>query len=408
MNKKKLGLILGLSAGAVAVIAAVLVWVFFFRQPEMPEDPNEIAYVTPVADLVSGSGLGLQTRFSGVVEPQQTLSVQKDESKKLDQIYVSVGQHVEAGDPLFSYDTDDLSLQLQEAELQLESLKNRVVTLGDQIESLEKDKKNAPSDEKLHYTLQIQSLELEIKTTEYDQSAKAKEIDQLKASLENADVAAEISGTVREINENGGMDPNYYGGEGTNAFITILATGQYRVKATVTELNLSSVTEGMAVNVLSRVDPAQSWTGVVERIDYEPVKEQNPYMSYGGEDAMTPASKYNFYILLDDYEGLILGQHVYVETGAAQKSGLWLPGAYIFTDETGSWVWAENGANRMEKRAVSLGGYDPMTDEYEILDGLTEADAIAYHHDMMHSGMYAVYPDEGMDMNAGMETGGMA
>jgi len=184
MTKKKIGWIIGISAAVLALLAAAVVWLLFFRQTKQPEDPNELAYVTPVSDIIGGGGLGLNTRFSGVVEPQQTLAVQKDDSKKVDRLYVTVGQQVEVGDPLFSYDMDDLSLQLQEAELQLESLKNRIDTLKDQIQSLEKEKKNASSDDKLYYTLQIQSLELEIKTTEYDQSSKAKEIEHLRMSLE--------------------------------------------------------------------------------------------------------------------------------------------------------------------------------------------------------------------------------
>ncbi|MBQ2668473.1 MAG: efflux RND transporter periplasmic adaptor subunit [Clostridia bacterium] len=394
MTKKKIGWIIGISAAVLALLAAAVVWLLFFRQTKQPEDPNELAYVTPVSDIIGGGGLGLNTRFSGVVEPQQTLAVQKDDSKKVDRLYVTVGQQVEVGDPLFSYDMDDLSLQLQEAELQLESLRNRIDTLKDQIQSLEKEKKNASSDDKLYYTLQIQSLELEIKTTEYDQSSKAKEIEHLRMSLENSDVLAEMAGMIKEINENSNNNNyDYYApGEQSNAFITILATGQYRVKATVTELNLPSLWEGMPIRVISRVNPEQSWTGMIERIEYEPITNENNYVMYGSEDSFTPASKYNFYILLDDYEGLILGQHVYAEpdTGAQAKTGIWLPGSYLYTEGSQSYVWAADARDRIEKRKVSLGGYDAETDEYEILDGLSPEDAIAFHGENMHDGMYAV------------------
>ena len=269
MTKKKIGIIAGIAA-AVLILACVAVWFFFCREAGMPSDPNEIAYVNTVSDITQEGGLGMTTKFSGVAEPEKTLSVQKDDTKKIAELHVAVGQEVKTGDPLFSYDTEDISLQLQEAELQLESLGNRITTLNQQIESLEKEKSNAPSDDQLSYTLQIQSTQLEIRTAEYDRSTKAKEIEQLKESLENADVLAEMDGVVKEIRDSSSQTD--YSGEGTNAYITILSTGQYRIKATATELNIQSLYEGMPVKVTSRVDPSVTWTGKIDTIEREPVQ----------------------------------------------------------------------------------------------------------------------------------------
>lgn len=392
MNKKKIWLIVGIAA-AVLVLAGIAVWFFFFRAPAVPSDPNEIAYVSPVSDITGSGGLGMVTKYSGVVEPQKTLYVQKDESKKVDKLYVTVGQEVKVGDKLFSYDTEDLALQLEEAELQLESLGNRISTLKQQIESLEKERNNASSDDRLSYTLQIQSIQLEIKTTEYDQSAKAKEIEQLKQSLENADVLAEMAGVVKEIKENNNQNDYYGSDNSSNGFITILATGQYRVKATATELNIQTLYEGMAVKVTSRIDQEATWSGVIDTIEREPVSNnQNSYISYGNESSFTPASKYNFYILLDSFDGLMLGQHVYAEPdfGGMVKTGLWLPSYYVFTEGSTSYVWAANAQNRLEKREVSLGQFDIDLSEYEILSGITTEDRIAVPSENLHSGMYAL------------------
>lgn len=394
MNKKKALVIAGIAAAAL-ILAGAAIWFFFFRGAEAPSDPNEIAYVSSVSDITGSGSLGMVTKFSGVVEPQKTLSVQKDETKKVAELYVTVGQEVEVGDKLFSYDTEDLGLQLQEAELQLESFGNRISTLNQQIESLQKEKNKASADDQLSYTLQIQSIQLEIKTTEYDQSAKAKEIEQLKKSLENADVVAEMAGVVKEINEGGNQNNNYYGdsGDDSNAFIKILATGQYRIKATATELNIQNLQEGMQVKVTSRVDSETTWTGTIDTIEREPVsKNQNTYISYGNEDSFTPASQYNFYILLDSFDNLMLGQHVYVEPdfGDTLKTGLWLPSYYVFTEGSTSYVWAANAQNRIEKREISIGQYDDEMSEYEILSGITNDDRLAVPSDNLHKGMYAM------------------
>jgi HlyD family secretion protein len=80
----------------------------------------------------------------------------------------------------------------------------------------------------------------------------------------------------------------------------------------------------------------------------------------------------------------MLGQHVYIEMDNGQtevKEGLWLPSYYIVTEDDGSYVWARDSKERIEKRKLSLGEYDENTDCYQVLDGLTEEDYIAFPED---------------------------
>ena len=400
MTKKKIFTIAGIAVGAVIVIG-IVIWLIFFRGGSVaPSDPNEMVYVTSVADITGTGSLGMTAKYSGVVEPEKTLSVQKDDTKKIAELYVTVGQEVKVGDKLFSYDTDDLQMQLEEAQLQLESLKNRISTLNQQIDSLQKEKNKASSDEQLSYTLQIQSAQLEVKSTEYDQSTKAKEIENLKKSLENTDVMAEMAGVVKQIND--GSNTNTSGSDSTNAYITILATGSYRVKGTATELNVYSLQEGMKMKVVSRVDPEQTWTGTVESIEREAANDNNNSgVYYGSENSFTKATKYNFYLVLDDFKGLMLGQHVYVEPDEAEdvKTGIWLPSYYILNEGSKNYVWAVNDKNRIEKREVQLGKFDDTLSEYEITSGVMADDRLAVVEDRVHSGMYAT--DDISYMNQG-------
>ena len=118
MTKKKIFTIAGIAVGAVIVIG-IVIWLIFFRGGSVaPSDPNEMVYVTSVADITGTGSLGMTAKYSGVVEPEKTLSVQKDDTKKIAELYVTVGQEVKVGDKLFSYDTDDLQMQLEEAQLQ--------------------------------------------------------------------------------------------------------------------------------------------------------------------------------------------------------------------------------------------------------------------------------------------------
>ena len=92
------------------------------------------------------------------------------------------------------------------------------------------------------------------------------------------------------------------------------------------------------------------------------------------------SSKYPFYVELDSSEGLLLGQHVYLEldSGEEETSGLSVSAAFIAYDEEGNaYVWAEKNG-KLEKRTVVVGEYNFMTDTIEVLEGLTEEDYIAF------------------------------
>ena len=94
---------------------------------------------------------------------------------------------------------------------------------------------------------------------------------------------------------------------------------------------------------------------------------------------------------LDSSDGLMLGQHVYIENDEGQedqKAGLWLSEVYISdTDTDQPYVWAMGKDKKLEKRSVILGQYDEELGEYEIVDGLTKDDYIAYPAENLKEGM---------------------
>ena len=105
--------------------------------------------------------------------------------------------------------------------------------------------------------MQIQAVELQIKTEEYNAETKEQEIDKLEESLQNAEVYSEVEGVVKEVNETPATDAN---GQ-PKPFISVLSSGQFRVKGTVSELNIGSLYQGQAVTIHSRVDDTQVWQG---------------------------------------------------------------------------------------------------------------------------------------------------
>ena len=99
---------------AVAVLAAAgggVTWHFLGNSTK--EDDN-VVYVNTVKALTNlGTGNGMENRYAGVVESENTWKVEKNSEKTVKEVYVEVGQEVQVGTPLFSYDTEKFQSDLE-------------------------------------------------------------------------------------------------------------------------------------------------------------------------------------------------------------------------------------------------------------------------------------------------------
>lgn len=393
MGKSKkiiIGTVAGVTAAAVCV-SGVLVWRHYSRG----SDVDGVAYVMPIKDVNSAATTISDLQFSGVVEPQETKEVKLDTSKTVSSIAVQEGDHVNAGDPLFTYDVESMQLELQQGNVEIERMQNEIESNKQQISQLETEKKSASADDKLTYTTQIQSLQTDIAKSEYDIKTKKIELEKLQNTINNATVTAEIAGTVQSLKTTEQLQS-----DGTDVLMKIMSDGEFRVKCTISEQNVQSIYKDEAMVLHSRVDDS-SWTGTISEISTEADNSQNNNMYYGGSDEMTTASKYPFYVTLDSSDGLMLGQHLLVsaDTGAdesVEKTGIWLYSDYVQTDENGkTYVWAADKKDRLEKREVEVGQTDDTMGDCEIKSGLSEDDMIAFPSDSYQEGMKTTTnPDE--------------
>ena len=338
-------------------------------------DENAV-FVQSVADLANLGGIAPGDRFPGIVVSENITEIQKDPQMVVEELFVREGDDVSEGDQLFVYDTQQLQLSLDKQRLELEQMEASIENYKDQIAELEKERKNAKESERLEYTIQIQTVQLDLKETEINIKAKRDSVAQAEAMLENTVVVAPVTGRVQTISENG---TDNYGNP--LAYITIQKTGSYRIKGTIGELQRGAIMEGTRMEVLSRTD-GSLWAGTVTLVDYESPSQENPNaMYYGmGSDEMGTSSKYPFYVELDGTDGLILGQHVYLQLEGQDEEipGLSVSNAFIAYDDFGNpFVWADNGG-KLEKRTVELGEYDMMNDTIAVLSGLSEDDYIAF------------------------------
>lgn len=402
MNKKKVGIIIG----TVVVIAALGGTGFYFREnikdmiPFFQEGNSEDRVFVEKVSRVMNQYAGTSNRYNGTVESQDTFEVKVDSNRKIQEIKVEIGDEVKEGQTLLTYDTSELKMQVAQANLEVESINNEIANYTKQKEQLVHEREQAADSEKFSYMTQIQTIENSIAQKQFDLESKQLEISKYQTQINDSAVASKVAGVVKEINENG-MDAN-----GNAApLMSILQTGEYRIKGSIDEQNIWMLEEGQEVVIRSRADETKTWGGKVTLIDTEKPQQGNDNSMYMGaaSDGTMQASKYPFYIELENAEGLILGQHVYIEMDQGQekvKEGLWLYGSYLVQEEEQAYVWVSGKKNRLEKRYVELGEYDADMEEYEIVSGLTADDYIAWPMPGLYEGVTTVTNESEVDYSA--------
>ena len=369
------------------------------------------ASVQSVSMICGLGSVGLADRFAGIVSPLGETKIKKNDSMAVSDIRVKVGDTVKEGDVLFTYDLSEARSNLEMAQLELEQLNATLEDQKAEVDRIQKLMDETYDDAtKRQYSLDLRTAKVSVLTTQGNIATKKKDIEKLKTSTKNAAVTSPVNGEVQSINADGGTDNN------GNAlpFMTVVETGGFRVKGYVNENNASVLTQGTAVVIRSRVSD-QTWKGSIDSIDWN--NAQQTRSDYGDSDTAM-SSKYPFYVTLEgDGEGLLMGQHVYIEPDFGQDdtqddtqddSAINLPAYFVNDAEGKPWVWAQNSRGKLEKRDVKLGEYNADTDTYPVLDGLTAEDYIAYPDDSLKAGMTCItYDDATFDPSADGSTGDM-
>lgn len=401
-SKKKLALICG--TAAVIVIAVV-----FFVIRNMGGTSEGKAYVESVREITGlGTAAGANNRYTGTVDAESSWKINLQSDMSVEKRYVNVGDQVKKGDKLFKYNTQELKLSKEKKELEQETLQNEINQLTKDISSYQSDLKSASATEKIRLQTQILTAQTTIKKDQYTIKTNKETIKTLEKNIKDATVKSKMNGLVKKINSSlessssSGDDSSDDGsdsGDGSSddsTYMTILAVGNYRIKGKVSETNINSLNEGDPVIVRSRVDDSQTWKGTISSIKTDATAdkdtESSDQMAYDdSSDGSTgeTASKYNFYVKLDDDNGLMMGQHVLVEPDNGQdekKDGMWLPAAYVKKSNGKYYVWLDSH-NKLKLQEITIGEYDENLDEYEVKSGLKTTDYIACDDSTLKEGM---------------------
>ena len=369
--KKKTKIIILISA---CILIAVIGIYFLFPK----ESNNQNIYVQKVSTIIGSSYT--ENRYSGVVESSETVDINQDGNKSITDMYVEAGQKVSKGDKLFSYDTTEASNSIAQKKLDIEAQNNEIQAQNNTIADY-KAELNKGGD-KVEIQARINDASFAIRQAQNTIKATQTEIDQLNKQIENSTVLSTIDGIIKEVNKDGGTDES----GNQKPLVSITQTTDFRVKGSISEMG--TISEGTSVIVRSRVNEDQIYKGTVTKVETDP--QSNSNNNFYGADSSESASKYPFYVSLDNNKGLMLGQHVYIEANNGQstkKKGIWLDASFIVSDDNGnSYVWvSEKG--KLKKRKVELGKTDEETYTTKIKSGLSVDDYIAWADDSYSEGM---------------------
>ena len=379
----------------LAILAGLGYGGWYAYNTYLAQTPQEGAVYVQSVSVITGVGpAGQRNRYSGVVEAKNVVKLDPDKDLTVKECFVAAGDKVVKGQRLFSYDVESMQIAFEQLQLDILGLENGIQTGEAKVESLKKKLATVKEFKKYEIQMDIQTEELEVRKKKYELSGKTKQAEDMEEALKNTVVYSPVTGTVRSVKtgDSSGQDYYSYGGSTEDtAYITIVAGNDYCVKGTVSEQTIHTLQEGMDVRILSRVDDS-IWPGRIYKINTEETKQNGSRYYYYDSGSGEQASKYDFFVELDNNEGLLMGQHVYIElgSGADQESdALLLPLYYVVENEGQSFVYAADGENRIEKRTVTLGDQDEENGTVAILDGLSYLDRIAFPDETVQVGMLA-------------------
>lgn len=370
-----------------------------FRGGSKSVDNSAEVYVMTLDEIMGANSSYSSDVFMGVVEGQETSSVTKSTERELDTIFVSEGDTVEKGTPLFSYKIDNLEAENVQYGFDIEGYNLSIQECNDDIAKKQKelDKITGDTDEdkdkKEALANEIAGLNTDIKIAQNSIDQTNAKIEENNRKINNSVVKSSVSGVVTKIAD----DTNPYTTDGS--FITILGASEMRIKGQINEQNVWAINVDEPVTLRSRVDASQTWTGTITKIDTESKQENTDSMySYGGSSENS-STKYPFYVTLDDSEGLMMGQHVYIELGKTDapemdfSDGTYIYDYYISYEEDGTpFLWVEDG-NRLAKQTIELGDYYEEQMVYAV-SGIDKDTKIAYPMDDYKEGMKTVSGQE--------------
>lgn len=364
-NKKKKWIIIGVIA-LIIIVAAVNI---FIMQSKKTGSTEDVKFTEVTERQLNNTKL-----VSGQVKPGNIESFYADATKgKVKDIAVKEGQEVNKGDKLFSYDNEEINLQVKQAEIEQKVASMRFDQGKKKIDSLKQDIKKAKDSGATKAMIeplesQLNEVEMQQKTSDLEKEKGSLHIEELKKKRDELTVYSNFAGVVQKLDKDAsqGSTPGM-GGQG-KAFLQIASKDAFQIQGTLTELQKSQIQKDQTITVTAKAAPKKKWAGKITEVsEYPTSAEVNTQAPAGGEAGQT-MSYYTYKASLDSQDGLSPGYHVSIQVNLENKKMVAVPSKSIVAEKEESFVYVED-KGKLRKQIVKKGSNDG--DWTEVVEGVT-------------------------------------
>ncbi|MEK4745910.1 efflux RND transporter periplasmic adaptor subunit [Bacillus sp. FSL R9-9481] len=363
-NKKKKWIIIGVIA-LIVIVAAVNIFVMQGKK-KGTEKTDAVSF-----EKVTERKLNNTKLISGQVKPGNIESFYADPTKgKVKDIAVKEGQEVEKGTKLFSYDNEEINLQMKQAELDQKMADMRYDQGKKKIDSLKKEIKKAkdsgagkevtdPMEE------QVSELEMVQKTTDLEKEKGKLQKEELSKKQNELTIYSNFTGVVQKLDKDAAQSSSQaLGGQG-KSFLQIASKDLFQIQGTLTELQKSQIQKDQPFTVTAKANNKKKWTGKITEVSEFPTSTEMAQAAGMGE-ATQNMSQYTYKASLDSQDGLSPGYHVSLQVSLENKTMIAVPSKSIVEKDADAFVYIED-KGKLHKQNVKKGATDG--DWTEIVEG---------------------------------------
>ncbi|MGE8052659.1 efflux RND transporter periplasmic adaptor subunit [Bacillus mycoides] len=363
-NKKKKWIIIGVIA-LIVIVAAVNI--FVMQGKKKGTATNEAVSFEKVTERK----LNNTKLISGQVKPGNIESFYADPTKgKVKDIAVKEGQEVEKGTKLFSYDNEEINLQMKQAELDQKMADMRYDQGKKKIDSLKKEIKKVkdsgagkevtdPMEE------QVSELEMAQKTTDLEKEKGKLQKEELTKKQKELTIYSNFTGVVQKLDKDAAQSSSQaLGGQG-KAFLQVASKDPFQVQGTLTELQKSQIQKDQTFTVTAKANNKKKWTGKITEVSEFPTSAE---MAQAAGEGTQNMSQYTYKASLDSQDGLSPGYHVSLQVNLENKTMIAVPSKSIVEKGEDAFVYIEE-KGKLRKQNVKKGSTDG--DWTEIVEGAT-------------------------------------
>ncbi|MEN1937288.1 efflux RND transporter periplasmic adaptor subunit [Paenibacillus sp. 102] len=383
-NKKKKWIIMGVIALIVAVAAINIFMVQGKKKGAAKGDAGAVSF-----EKVTERTLNNTKLISGQVKPGNIESFYADPTKgKVKDIAVKEGQEVEKGTKLFSYDNEEINLQLKQAELDQKMATMRYDQGKKKIDSLKKEIKKAkdsgagkevtdPMEE------QVSELEMGQKTIDLEKEKGQLQSQELKKKQGELTIYSNFAGVVQKLDKDAAQSSaQAMGGQG-KSFLQIASKDPFQIQGTLTELQKSQIQKDQTFTATAKANNKKKWTGKITEVSEFPTSAEMAQAA--GAEGTQNMSQYTYKASLDGQEGLSPGYHVSLQVNLENKKMIAVPSKSIVEKNDDAFVYVEE-KGKLRKQNVKKGSTDG--DWTEVLEGVTVGQKVVKNpSDNVYDGM---------------------